>query len=93
MAIEPMTVSWAAHPEPEPRLDVVPGLARARAALHRQERQGIALDPRALGEPEEDEREERCQRDGRLGDRDAGLDDLPDVRWTKFQLPSRRVDE
>ena len=40
-------------------LDLVPGVADAGPPVARREGEGVALESRALGQPEEDERQER----------------------------------
>jgi hypothetical protein len=65
----------AADPEPEARLDLVPRIADAAAAVHRQEREGVPLEARSLGEPEEDQRQQGDEGRTDLADHDRAVDD------------------
>ena len=49
----------AADPQAQPRLDLVPGVARPGAPVDRQEGEGVALQPSVLDQPEEDDDEQR----------------------------------
>ena len=79
----------AADPQPEPGLDLVPGVARARAPVHREIGQEVALQPGVLDQPEEDQRQERGDGHRRFHRGRADVHDLVRVRRSGWWLQRR----
>ena len=83
----------AADPQAQPRLDLVPGIARAGAPVGRHERQQVALELGVLDQPEEHDRQERGEGHRRFGRRRADLDHLVRIRRRLAGHARDRVDE
>ena len=70
----------AADPHAEPRLDLVPGIADSGPPLIGGEGERVALQAGTLGQPEEDERQQRDQGRGDVADGQRHADDPIRVR-------------